>query len=84
MWVLDWEQSAADAPMLADEITFDMGVNARRIATDPVGALREFARRRLRSVDDAGRCEVLMALAFRAAAGPRDARSFIRQWGTLS
>ncbi len=84
LWVLDWEESAADAPMLADEITFDLGVNARRIATDPAGALREFAQRRLRSVDDAGRREILMALAFRAAVGPRDARSFIRQWGTLS
>ncbi len=84
LWVLDWEESAADAPRLADEITFDMGVNARRIATDPVGALREFARRRLRSVDDAGRREILMALAFRAAVGPRDARLFIRHWGTLS
>ena len=84
LWVLDWEESAVDAPMLADEITFDMGVNARRIAADPVGALREFARRRLRSVDDAGRREILMALAFRAAAGPRDARLFIRHWGTLS
>lgn len=84
LWVLDWEESAADAPRLADEITFDMAVNARRIATDPVGALREFARRRLRSVDDAGRREILMALAFRAAVGPRDARLFIRHWGTLS
>ena len=83
LWVLDWEHSASDAPILADEITFDMGVNARRIATDPAGALREFARRRLRSADDAARREILMALAFRAAAGPRDARSFIRQWGTL-
>ncbi len=84
LWVLDWEESTVDAPMLADEITFDMGVNARRIATDPVGALRKFAQRRLRSVDDAGRREVLMALAFRAAVGPRDARLFIRHWGTLS
>ncbi len=84
LWVLDWEESAADAPMLADEITFDMGVNARRIATDPVRALREFAERRLRSADDAGRREILMALAFRAAVGPRDARLFIRHWRTLS
>lgn len=83
-WVLDWEESAADAPMLADEITFDLGVNARRIAGDPVRALREFAQRRLRRADDSGRREILMALAFRAAVGPRDARLFIRHWGTLS
>ena len=82
--VLDWEESAADAPMLADEITFDLGVNARRIAGDPVGALREFADRRLRTADDARRAEILMALAFRAAVGPRDARSFIQHWRTLS
>ncbi len=84
LWVLDWEESAADAPMLADETTFDMAVNARRIAGDPVGALREFADRRLRSADDARRGEILMALAFRAAVGPRDARSFIQHWRTLS
>ncbi len=84
LWVLDWEESVTDAPMLADEITFDMGVNARRIAGDPVGALREFADRRLRPADDAHRGEILMALAFRAAVGPRDARSFIQHWGTLS
>ena len=84
LWVLDWEESAADAPMLADEITFDLGVNARRIAGDPVGALREFADRRLRTADDARRAEILMALAFRAAVGPRDARSFIQHWRTLS
>jgi len=84
LWVLDWEESAADAPMLADEVTFDLGVNARRIAGNPVAALRDFAQRHLRSADDARRGEILMALAFRAAVGPRDARSFIRNWGTLS
>ena len=84
LWVLDWEESAVDAPMLADEITFDLGVNARRIAANPVAALREFAHRRLGSADDARRGEILMALAFRAAAGPRDAQLFIRHWGTLS
>ena len=84
LWVLDWEESAADAPMLADEITFDMGVNARRIARNPVAALRAFAQRNLRSADDARRGEILMALAFRAAVGPRDARLFIRHWETLS
>ena len=84
LWVLDWEHSATDAPVLADEITFDVGVNARRIAADPVAALRDFHRRRLRRADTATRRDILLALAFRAAVGGRDAQLFIRHWDTLS
>ena len=83
LWVLDWEESAPDAPVMTDEITFDLGVNAGRIATDPVAALRDFAQRRLAGSDDGRRTEIMLALAFRAAVGTRDARAFIHNWGGL-
>ena len=70
----------ADAPLRADEIIFDLGVNARSIAADPVEALREFSRRHLSGADPQRRQEVLMALAFRAAVGTFDAPLFIRHW----
>ncbi len=84
LWVLDWEESAPDAPTMTDEITFDLGINARRIAADPVGSLRDFARRRLTGASDALRTEIMLALAFRAAVGTRDARLFIHNWATLA
>ena len=83
LWVLDWEESAPDAPVMTDEVTFDLGVNAARIATDPIAALRDFAKRRLAGSDDGHRTEIMLALAFRAAVGTRDARLFIHNWGGL-
>ena len=68
------------APLRADEIIFDLGVNARSIAADPVEALREFSRRHLSGADTQRRQEVVMALAFRAAVGTFDAPLFIRHW----
>ena len=62
-WVVDWEAYALDAPVLADELRFFLGIHTRAINADPSRGPR-LVHERFGCGDDEQRSKVLRALAF--------------------
>ncbi len=81
LWVYDWESYCDDAPALADEIGYYMGLNFTRILTDPRQELGRFRQRFLRDASNQRQCSVLVSLAFLASLGRDDAILFLKNWG---
>ncbi|MEE9131726.1 MAG: hypothetical protein V3T84_17050 [Phycisphaerales bacterium] len=80
LWVYDWEESCDDAPALADEVSFYLGINFKKILADPLPVLSKFAARHLRNAHPQRRTDIMLALAFHHTAGFEDASLFIKHW----
>lgn len=77
-WIFDWEAFCEDAPVLADEVRFALGLRTRAVGADPgqvaAALLGCFGR------DAGGRTELARALAFLHARGVQAATAIARAW----
>lgn len=83
LWIVDWEQSTDLGPWLADEISFYLALNRKRILRSPFAARRAFACRYLGSDETGNGCDPLMALAFLAGAGLDTAQRLVQGWDCI-
>lgn len=83
LWILDWEESCADAPAATDEISFRLAMKTRRFLADPIGSAADFAHIHLAGQSSQRRIDVMLALAFRLGVGMQDAAVIIRNWNQL-
>jgi hypothetical protein len=80
LWLLDWEESAPDAPVLADRLGFALSALSRRLSARP-GDWRAHLRRGSSAwLEPAARVDLMLALAFRRARGFEDATHILRNW----
>jgi hypothetical protein len=64
VWLFDWENSAPDAPVMTDEVRFFLGIQGRRIDSNPADVAAALGHRYLASRSRAAQRELALALAF--------------------
>lgn len=64
VWVFDWENSSADAPVLTDEMRFFLGMQGRRTASKPADVAAALGRRFVAGKDRLAKQNLALALAF--------------------
>jgi hypothetical protein len=80
LWLLDWEESAPDAPVLTDRVGFTLSKLSRRLTAKPAGWRDCLGPAGTAGLDGAARVDLMLALAFRHARGFADARTILRHW----
>jgi len=81
LWIVDWEESCEQAPLLTDFVSYYLGINSRRIIKNPIRGLRDFATRFLCGTKE-DRHAAVMALAFLHGTGFGAANHLIGAWNT--
>lgn len=81
LWIYDWEESVHDAPARTDLVGFALSLRQSAVRANPALWSSLVRRRFLENGQVADRAEIMMALAFRHAAGIDDATLVIRNWG---
>jgi hypothetical protein len=80
LWLLDWEESAPDAPVLTDRVGFVLSAVSRQLRTRPGDWRAHLRRGSAAGLDSTARRDLMLALAFRHARGFGDATSILRYW----
>lgn len=80
LWLLDWEDSAPDAPVLTDRVGFALSTLSRRLTAKPARWREPLGAAGTAELDRAARVDLMLALAFRHARGFRDAGAILRHW----
>ena len=85
LWVLDWEESCPDGPMVLDALMFDMQINYQWNASDPAGSVTRYQRSSTcpTETSDASlrrRADVLAILAFMHGVGHIAAVGLVTHW----
>jgi len=80
LWLLDWEESAPDAPVLTDLLGFVLSAVSRRLVARPEDWRTHLRRSPAPGLEGAARQELMLALAFRHARGFEDATGILRHW----
>ncbi|PWU09036.1 MAG: hypothetical protein C5B50_28215 [Verrucomicrobia bacterium] len=81
-WIFDWEMSHPHAPVLTDEVGFFMSFSVGKAPRSPSRYLGRLREQFLKGAGKERRMDVMLALAFRHAAGIPDASAFICNWPT--
>jgi hypothetical protein len=64
VWLFDWENSSSDAPVMTDEVRFFLGMQGRRIYSNPTEVAARLGRRYLLNGDHRAKQNLALALAF--------------------
>lgn len=80
LWIYDWEDSVTDAPKRTDGVGFYLSLNQPAVRADPVRWTSLFKKEFMSDARVNERLEIIMALAFRHAAGIDDATLIIQNW----
>ncbi len=78
LWIVDWEHSVALGPVLADAMSYYLGLRPRRCRRHPRRVWEELQRQLEGLAGRATRHDVLLALAFLCGAGREDALALAR------
>ena len=80
VWLLDWEQSDANAPILTDHVCMAVDKLWLANAQDASGNLKKFRDTFTYENDVKKRAQIIMALAYLSAAGFPPALAMIEEW----
>lgn len=78
-WIFDWEESAADAPHLADRVGFELSRLSRKLARRPTD-WRGIVDRAAPGLGLLPRRDLIRALVFRTSRRMADANIIMRNW----
>ena len=82
-WIFDWEASCPDAPHMIDPLSYKMSINFRSFLANPDRGNGIFRQLYTTDIDDSTKLDVMMALAYRHAAGVTDATYIIHHWNLI-
>lgn len=80
IWLFDWESSCMDAPVMTDEIVNFLGMNQRKVVSNPKEISKELGKKFVRGKNQTTKLNVAMALAFLCTTDRQDAKSMLYYW----
>lgn len=80
LWIFDWEECCQDGPILADEISYFLGVHRPSSQPEFDSLVAEFQERFLDESPPQRRIDVMLALAYRSTVNARKADLIISRW----
>ena len=80
IWLYDWEDTAADAPVMTDEVTFFLERRPRRLLSRPDQVATSLGRRFLAQSAGEARKDLAMALAFLCSRGNASGTIMAERW----
>lgn len=83
IWLIDWEASYRDAPIMSDEIVFFLAKHQGEILSNSILVAKKLGEKFLRQNNKNMKKDIGMALAFLSISGRKDARSMIHNWAHI-
>lgn len=80
LWIFDWEESCADAPLQTDRLGFELSIHLPDIMATPQHWVRVLKNKHLHARQPRQKLDLMMALAFRHAKGIGDATALMQHW----
>ncbi|MBL4697690.1 MAG: hypothetical protein JKX70_02540 [Phycisphaerales bacterium] len=80
LWIFDWEECCQDAPILADEISYFLGVHRPNTLPECESLFERFRAQFLDEKNPQRRIDIMLALAFRSTVNAPKADLIISRW----